>query len=203
MSVLRAASCSAAILALTFTIGPSPALAIDCGVLAIIPVVCQNPSTQPLPTPYATAAPVTPAASPAVAPHGRTASTRTAPAPEAPTVASPSRSPAAVPLGDPQAVTTAGPAVMTPAETATPSTAATQEAKTLATATTAPTAEPPPTTMSLAPTGPKNDAQVSGREGKTLAGAWLLVLGGLLVAGAALAGLTAVTPVRWPGERGQ
>ncbi|MFP3581107.1 hypothetical protein SB659_16160 [Arthrobacter sp. SIMBA_036] len=197
VSVLRAVGCSLAVLTLTLAMGLSPALAQDCGVLTVVPGACQSPSTQPRPGPTtkATATPAASpaAASPAVATRGPAAPPVAVPAQEAPVVApavpATSRPTASVPEVGPQTGAAPIPAIAAPVGPTAAVTAA------------APATESPAIAPSGAPAGATNYPQPPGRTGKTVAGAGLLALGGLFVAGAALAGLTGCRP--WRGQGGQ
>ena len=175
--LFRVAACAAAALSvLVLGVGAPTALADDCGLIVVVPVGCSSPTAQPTPEPTspATAAPATsPASAP---PHTTTKPSPAAPAPQAPVVdsAAPaySRPTATVPTertlaGSAPAPAGAEPVITPAATTATP------------TATSAPTAR-----AQVDDPGPARGTVL------ILTGAWLLVLGGLLLASAVLAGFT-------------
>jgi hypothetical protein len=167
MRVLRTACCTAAILALAAALEASPAMADDCGVVVVVQMgTCQSPAAQPSPGPTHHTSP-TPTPSPAVTPPLVPVAPAVSPAAAANPAGSqqtPTR-PAAVPVPVPVpvAVTTAA-----------------------ATAGTSPSPVPARTTSPDANEASTPPATVSG---PALGGAWLLVLGGLLVAGSAVPGL--------------
>jgi hypothetical protein len=167
MRVLRTAGCAAAALVLAAALEASPAIADDCGVVVVVQVgTCQSPAAQPSPGRTHDASPTlapSPAATLPVAP------------PVVPAAPAGSRAAVAVPAGSPQ--TSTRPAVGTvPVEVTTAA----------AIAGTSPSPVPTRTTTPDAIEASPTRATVSG---PAIAGAWLLVLGGLLVAGSAVPGL--------------
>jgi hypothetical protein len=169
MRVLRTACCTAAILALGAAWGASPAMADDCGVVVVVQVgTCQSPAAQPSPGPTHHASP-TATPSPAVA------------APLVPVAPAVSPAAEAIPAGSPQASTRPA-AVPVPVPAPVPVAVTTAAAA----AGTSPSTVPARTTSPEANEASTPPATVSG---PALGGAWLLVLGGLLVAGSAVAGL--------------
>jgi hypothetical protein len=167
MRVLRTAGCAAAALVLAAALEASPAMADDCGVVVVVQLsTCQSPAAQPSPGRTHHASP-TPAPSPAVTLPG-------AP-PVVPVAPAGSLTAVAVPAGSPQ-TSTRPPVGTVPVEVTTAEAIADTSPSPVPTRTTTPDAieaSPPRATES----------------GPAIAGAWLLVLGGLLVAGSAVPGL--------------
>lgn len=172
MRVLRTARCTAAVLALAAALEASPAMAVDCGVVVVVQVgTCQSPAAQPSPGPTHHASP-TPTTSPAVA------------RPLVPVAPAVSPAAAAIPAGSPQGSTR-------PAPAPTPAPAHVHVHVPVAVTTAAAATDTSPSPVPARTTSP--DANEAGTSpatvrGPALAGAGLLVLGGLLVAGSAVPG---------------